>query len=624
MKEIDASDPALATCRTVKLRLLATSDLHMQITSFDYIQDRHNSGGSLAKLATLMEQARREAQDEGRLCLLFDNGDTLQGNPMADVLAESNLVRDHPMVACMNALSYDAGGLGNHDIDFGLTYLDQCLRQHKMPVICTNLDCNDLGVVKKSVVLSRDIAASDGTFVTLKIGVLSSLPDKTAAWSRHHLSGRARLEPPLVALKAEAERLKATGVDLVFVLAHMGIAFFDEGDDAQNLISEVAKLGNIDAVIGGHTHLRFPGPDHENLDGIDNARGCVWNIPVVQPGVSGSDLGQIDLTIEQPTENTPWLVSEASARLVPATHKAASDSTVEKIQAPAHVRVRQHLAKPAAAIGRPMNTFFALAEPSPVVSLMAAAKYRTIERAVAGSSLSEIPLIAAASANLTGGFDGPDNFIALEAGEVQARHVAGMTRYANQVWAVRASGARLLDWLERSAVIFNTLKPNTKDQMLINPHIPGFRYDALYGLDYEIDLSRDPLYSASGRRLETSEPRVKNVMWQGKPLDPEAEFLVATTDHRVGGGGLYQQFSPRDVIVSGQSPIKDALIDYLKEPDCKAVRSARPWRLVHPEGAEADLLTAPQAIDTIDDIAHLQPEAMGQTDDGFLRLKLRF
>ena len=85
----------------------------MQMTSFDYVKDQPSNGGSLAKLAILIRDAREEADQSGATSLLFDNGDLFQGSPVADVISASDGNESHPMVACMNYLGYDAGGLGN-------------------------------------------------------------------------------------------------------------------------------------------------------------------------------------------------------------------------------------------------------------------------------------------------------------------------------------------------------------------------------------------------------------------------------------------------------------------------------------------------------------------------------
>ena len=68
-----------------RLRLLATTDLHMHLTSHDYYAHRPDPSVGLTRTATLIAQARAEAHDTGALVLLFDNGDALQGAPMGDL-----------------------------------------------------------------------------------------------------------------------------------------------------------------------------------------------------------------------------------------------------------------------------------------------------------------------------------------------------------------------------------------------------------------------------------------------------------------------------------------------------------------------------------------------------------
>ena len=65
----------------------------------------------LARIATLVERLREKEPN----CLLFDNGDTLQGTPLGDVVQEQGLTAPHPMIAAMNRMRYDAATVGNHD-----------------------------------------------------------------------------------------------------------------------------------------------------------------------------------------------------------------------------------------------------------------------------------------------------------------------------------------------------------------------------------------------------------------------------------------------------------------------------------------------------------------------------
>lgn len=601
----------------IKLRLLATSDMHMQLIAYDYVKDCHTGAESLARLATLIRQARDEAAEMGAICLLLDNGDTLQGTPLGVYLAQ-HCVTPNPMVTAMNTLAYDTVGIGNHDFDHGTDHLARCIDEFDAPVICANLTSDRLPSLLPYTLLERQSPDA----ATLRIGVVSALPQQTATWNRHHLDDTARITPPLSALERTVGQVISEGADIVVALAHMGIAQIDEGDDAQNQAAEVAALAGVDAVIAGHTHLRFPGPDHQGVDGIDCDAGCIAKKPVVMPGSGACYLGVMDLSLS-PTHGWPgWQIDTFSVVLRGLTPDIGEDTHIAALAQEAHQATRKDLARPVAHLGTPMHSYFALASPSPVTALLAEAKKHAISKAVAGTAFATLPLLAAAATPATGGFEGPDNFIALPAGQLERRHVAGLIPYANQVWAVKANGARIAGWLERSSLLFNVLQTDDPDQMLIDPQVPGFRFDALYGLEYQIDLTRPARFDAAGRVIEGAEGRVSQITWKGQPIHPEQEFLVAVTDHRAGGGGTFRAFEDDDIVVREDAPLDLALIDYLTAPNRQAARSTAPWRFAPSSGLSAILNTAPDALNHLSDIAQLRPEPCGYTQDGFVRLRL--
>ncbi|MEM1351102.1 MAG: 5'-nucleotidase C-terminal domain-containing protein [Pseudomonadota bacterium] len=603
--------------------LLGTSDLHMQITAFDYTADQNTSAPSLARLSTLISAVRAEAAATGASCLLFDNGDTFQGTPVADYMSVQHVGVEHPMAIALNTLRYDAIGLGNHDFDYGLEHLSHALAQASMPVICSNLKAPLLSTVSPSLVLGLKITASDGTEQMLKIGVLSTLPDKTALWSRGQLENRAQFVDPIQALARESDTLREQGADLIIALAHMGLALSDEGLERQNRVQEVAALRNVDAVIGGHTHLRFPGTDHASIPAIDWQTGKVNGKPVVQPGAGGRDLGVMEIEIERGEADQNWRVAGSHVTLRTATSHVPEDPRIVSLAAPVHERTRTYLNEDVAQISRPIHSFFALAAPSPFPALLAHAKHRVIENALANTNYAGLPLVTAASTPLTGGIEGPGNFLFVDAGAVKRRHIAGMNPYVNSIWAVKASAKQLIDWLERAALIFNQLTDGNRDQALINTGVPGFRFDALYGLKYQIDPSQPARFDEVGRQdTRPAAGRISNVTWRGKPIEPDQTFIVATTDHRAGGGGFYSAISDEDIIVRGNEQLQDAVLSYLQTPDCDALHTAKPWYFAPNLNCDAMLFSAPQSEAYLNEIAHLHPKACGQTADGFLRIRL--
>src|SRR6056297_1637946 len=106
---------------TGTLRILETTDLHMHILGYDYFADRPDDSIGLCGLADLIALQR---QKDEATTLLFDNGDFLQGNPLADhVFATQSAQGIHPIAAAMNEIGYDAITLGNHDLDHGVAFL---------------------------------------------------------------------------------------------------------------------------------------------------------------------------------------------------------------------------------------------------------------------------------------------------------------------------------------------------------------------------------------------------------------------------------------------------------------------------------------------------------------------
>ena len=109
----------------------------MWILGYDYYRDRPDTRQSLSRLAPIIARRRSEALNS----LLFDNGDLLQGTPMADVLASDwkhGLTQAHPVMQTLTQLGYDGATLGNHDFNFGLPYLEAALSSAGFPIICAN------------------------------------------------------------------------------------------------------------------------------------------------------------------------------------------------------------------------------------------------------------------------------------------------------------------------------------------------------------------------------------------------------------------------------------------------------------------------------------------------------
>ena len=75
---------ARAAAGQAHLRIMETTDIHVNVLPYDYYADKPNDTMGLSRTAT---PDRCGSRAEATNSLLIDNGDLLQGNPMGDYIA---------------------------------------------------------------------------------------------------------------------------------------------------------------------------------------------------------------------------------------------------------------------------------------------------------------------------------------------------------------------------------------------------------------------------------------------------------------------------------------------------------------------------------------------------------
>ena len=120
---------------TIALSILTTSDVHGHLLPTDYRGAGPKPLG-LARLAGLIAREREQAD----AALLIDNGDLLQGTPLAYVAAKRAALRAaHPAIAALNHLRYDAAVVGNHEFNYGRGLLEEAVAQSAFPWLAANV-----------------------------------------------------------------------------------------------------------------------------------------------------------------------------------------------------------------------------------------------------------------------------------------------------------------------------------------------------------------------------------------------------------------------------------------------------------------------------------------------------
>jgi len=612
----------------ILIRLIATSDLHAAVLPYNYWTSRTLPGSGLSEIARQIEVARAEVQNS----LLFDNGDFLQGNPLADYVATiRRRPRAHPVIAAFNALHYDAVTLGNHEFNYGLPFLNAALSDAQFPVVSANIatrlgksPARDTTLVPPYTILRRTVRDQTGRKTTLRIGVIGFAPPQIEVWDRDQLQGSIRMRDIIASAKAWLPRMRAQGAELIVALAHTGIGPIDPEDGMEDAATALAALPEVDAVIAGHSHLTFPGPAIAAAPGIDPQRGLLAGKPAVMPGHSGSHVGIIDLRLARnDTGPRRWRVVSGAARLGHRSMVLARPSKVlREAVATDH---RATLAWSRRIIGETevaMSTHFATLAPTYALELIATAKVDYVRRAVIGTEWERLPLVASATPFRAGGRGGAGSYTDIPAGKIRLRNVSDLYVFPNTLVTVALTGADIANWLEQSVAVFRQITPGSQDAPLRDESVAGQTFEAIPGLSYAVDLSQPARFDAAGRLVNPSARRILGLSLGGIPLNPAQPLLLATNSHRASRALLTEGAAGPKVVLADGAKIPAVLADYVRSRRRVGASPHRNWHFLPMPGTTVRVASGAGSAAHLSDIGVYRPQPLGRDDEGFEHYRL--
>ena len=612
-----------------RLRILATSDLHAHLLSWDYLKNRASPAVGLARTASLIAKARVEVG----CCVLVDNGDFLQGSPLGEVeaLACRNVGGAlHPMIAAMNLLRYDVANLGNHEFSHGLDFLLYNLACAQFPAISSNLvrglgasPLQDDRLVPPSVIITRQLADSEGQVHPLRVGFVGFAPPQTVVWEGAKLGSRLQGRDILEAALAHVPRLRAQGADIVIALSHSGIGAATAAPWMENASAALAGLDGIDALVTGHTHQAFPPP-------CKAACGFLSGKPAVMPGFYGSHLGVIDLDLIWDAGR--WRLQGGHSALRPISRRsaggalravAASSATIVKTSHPAHRATRAWANRPVGHSDHWLHSYFAMIAPSSALRLVARAQAAHVTEKLQGGPYSHLPVLSAAAPFHAGGRGGPDNFVDIPPGPLTLRHVYDLYPHPNAVAALLVTGAELRLWLERSCSQFRQIDLQAQDEPLLDSDFPSFNFDTIEGLTWTIDLSAPPWVDSRGVASLLQPPcRILNLSYQGKPLSPDQLFVLATNSYRTSGSGGFVGPDAKVLSLGPPHGSRDALAAYIARQSPLCADAPPHWHFAPMPGTMGVFDTAPRAVGHLVGLAPVRACPLSTTAQGFHRFRL--
>ncbi|WP_084863385.1 bifunctional 2',3'-cyclic-nucleotide 2'-phosphodiesterase/3'-nucleotidase [Salibaculum halophilum] len=584
------------------LRILATSDIHGHLLSHDYYADRPTDAAGLAGLASLVRHARAE----GPPTLLLDNGDFLQGTPLAELLHadfQADAGAPNAIVAAMNALDYDAAALGNHEFDWGLAYVRAARSQARFPMLAGNVAQMDgpgpgHPLTERSHIVTRQVQTGRGDTLDFRIGLIGLAPAQTAQWDARTRDAALDIADPVESARAEAGRLREAGADIVIAMAHTGVETRPERSAGDNVGAELARVDGIDLLILGHSHVPFPHPDHPVGAGIDPGGGTIHGKPAVNPGAAGTWLGVIDLALAP--RGNGWVIAGHDTRLVPvaetlARHGLSPCPEITAMLAPVHARTLSRVRQPIGRTLRPITTHFSRVRPDAAVQIVNAAQRRLVAEALAGTPAADMPVLSAAAPFRSGSANGAGPYVEIPAGPLALRHAADLYPFPNAICAIEITGRQLHDWLERAAATFGRITPGRGCQPLIDPRFPGYLFDVICGVSYSFDLTAPPRFGPNGEVLSPEATRVRDLCHAGRPVTEDQRFVLATNSYRMGGGGHFDVAASAPLLFESSGTASEAIAAYFAANDPLDFAPVRNWGFRPIAGASATFTTAPGA-----------------------------
>ena len=476
---------------------------------------------------------KKELESEYDNVFLVDSGDSIQGAPIGSISKGQEITK------FMNYVGYDVVTLGNHEFDFGVDALMDCVEAFDGTYVCANF-CTPDGLPILDAY--RILDAGD-----IKIGLLGAVtPEVFAKTSLHDVvneSGEPMYnffyddtEDKLCeALQNCIDGIRAQGADYVILLSHLGN---DETVLPQFRMETVlAGLSGLDAVFDGHSHETFNMtlPDKDGKEVI-----------VGQTGSRLASVGQLTIFKDGHIEET--LVSEVPEPEDPSIpfetvqrgkEERRVDPDAKKFMDDIWAGYAEEMNRKVGEVSFDMPV---KEDDKQICRLRENALCDLVADAYRAAGQTQITFINSGAVKNE-----------LKAGDITFQNILSILPYSNDVMTASLSGQTLLDALENGAARL--------------PVADG-KFLQVSGMTFTIDQTKESTvqYDSDGHFVAVmGDYRVTDVRVGGEPLDLTAEYTVTTSDYLLSGANGYDMLKEADVLLNMMTPDNEVVEKYIRD-----------------------------------------------------------
>ena len=488
--------------RTIKLKIVETSDVHGYFFPYDFISKRPLKG-TLARVNTYVNNLRKEYGKNG--VVLIDNGDILQGQPTC-YWSNFVMTTDKNIAAqVINYMHYDAETIGNHDIEPGHKVYDKWIREVKCPLLGANILEKKTG---NPYVAPYAIIERQG----IKIAILGMVTPTIPCWLNEKIYEGLEFQDMVLCAKKWINIIKKNeNPDLIFGLFHSGK---DGGITMPNGIEEnasarVAKeVPGFDVIFFGHDHQV-----HNEI--VTNIEGK--QVLCIDPSCYARNVAEAEITLTTDKKGN-ILKKNIEGNIVSVADMEIDDKMVKHFKNQTD-KINEFVNRKIGSFDTSVSTRDSYFGNSAFTDLI-----QNMQLKITGADIS---------------FNAPLSFDAsIKEGDITVSDMFKLYRFENKLNVLMMTGEEVRKHLEMSYDQWvNTMTSPNDHLFLLNTEAKGdqqrmgflyytFNFDSASGIDYEVDVTKP-----NGSKV------IIFRMSNGQPFDEHKWYKVAMNSYRACGGG---------------------------------------------------------------------------------------